>query len=63
MTAIIGILIVALLTACAHQPAKQTDIPVAYGFPAGHGEFNFPLLMGEEATLTVNQESFTLEWK
>lgn len=47
----------------SRQFAADLDIPVAYGFPAGHGEFNYPLLMGEEATLTVNQESFTLEWK
>ena len=44
------------------QFLKDLDIPVAYGFPAGHGEKNYPLLMGEQARLSVTQDSFILEW-
>ena len=44
------------------QFLKDLDVPVAYGFPAGHGENNYPLLMGEKSRLTVTQDSFTLEW-
>ncbi|MBR3538831.1 MAG: LD-carboxypeptidase [Eubacterium sp.] len=44
------------------QFLKDLDIPVAYGFPGGHGEKNFPLLMGEKVRLSVTQDSFTLEW-
>lgn len=38
------------------------DIPVAFGFPAGHGETNYPLLMGESVWLDVAEGSYTLEW-
>ena len=38
------------------------DIPVAFGFPAGHGETNYPLLMGEKIRLTVDQKQFKIEW-
>ena len=38
------------------------DIPVASGFPAGHGKVNFPLLMGEKVRLTVDQKQFRIEW-
>lgn len=43
---------------------QDLDIPVAYGFPAGHGERNFPLLMNEQATLDVGgaDKDFTLQW-
>ena len=44
------------------QFLKDLDVPVAYGFPAGHGEKNYPLLMGEKVRLTVTQNDFTLEW-
>ncbi|MBR2761423.1 MAG: LD-carboxypeptidase [Solobacterium sp.] len=40
----------------------DADIPVAYGFPAGHGEANYPLLMGEKARLEVTEDSYTIEW-
>lgn len=45
------------------QFLKDLDIPVAFGFPAGHGERNYPLLLGEEVTLDVGEDSFTVEWK
>ena len=38
------------------------DIPVAFGFPAGHGEVNYPLLMGETVNLSVSDGSYTIEW-
>ena len=44
------------------QFLKDLDVPIAYGFPAGHGEKNYPLLMGEKVRLTVTQDDFTLEW-
>lgn len=39
----------------------DTDIPVAFGFPAGHGTRNYPLLMGEKVQLVVTDEYFTLK--
>lgn len=44
------------------QFLKDLDIPIAYGFPGGHGEKNYPLLMGEKVRLNVTRDSFTLEW-
>ena len=38
------------------------DAPVAFGFPAGHGDANYPLLMGTTAHLSVTADSFTLSW-
>ena len=38
------------------------DVPVAFGFPAGHGKRNYPLLMGAEARLEVRDGSFTISW-
>lgn len=36
------------------------DIPVAFGFPAGHGDSNYPMLMGEMAKIEVGADSYTL---
>ena len=44
------------------QFLKDLDVPIAYGFPAGHGEKNYPLLMGAKVRLSVTQDSFTIEW-
>ena len=44
------------------QFLEEYDIPVAFGFPAGHGEMNYPLLLGEEASLNVTEDGCTLEW-
>lgn len=41
---------------------SDVDVPVAYGFPAGHGQVNYPLLMGEEVRLDVGEKEFTLKW-
>jgi muramoyltetrapeptide carboxypeptidase len=40
----------------------DADIPVAFGFPAGHGSLNYPLLLGEKVRLQVTSDDFTLEW-
>ncbi|MCR5732047.1 MAG: LD-carboxypeptidase [Sphaerochaetaceae bacterium] len=45
------------------QFLSDLDIPVAFGFPAGHGDNNYPLLMGVKAHLEVDRESFTLRVK
>ena len=39
------------------------DIPVAFGFLAGHGEVNYPLLMGEQVRLSVTGGNYTLAWE
>ena len=41
----------------------DSDIPVAFGFPAGHGDVNYPLLMGENVHVSITENSYTLEWK
>lgn len=41
---------------------NDLDIPVAFGFPAGHGEVNCPLLMGETVHVSVSGGSYTVEW-
>ncbi len=46
----------------SRQFLSDLDIPVAFGFPAGHGDVNYPLLMGAEAILDVSAESYTLSW-
>ena len=33
-----------------------------FGFPAGHGGTNYPLLMGEKIRLTVDQKQFKIKW-
>lgn len=38
------------------------QMPVAFGFPAGHAEVNYPLLMGSTVKLDVKKDSYTLEW-
>ncbi len=40
----------------------DADIPIAFGFPAGHGNVNYPLLMGEKVRLQVGGEGVSLEW-
>lgn len=44
----------------ARQFLAGIDVPVAFGFPAGHGGVNYPLLMGERAHLKVDSDSFSL---
>lgn len=40
----------------------ERDIPVAFGFPAGHGSVNYPLLMGVKLKLEVSEECYSLTW-
>ncbi|MBQ9593879.1 MAG: LD-carboxypeptidase [Lachnospiraceae bacterium] len=44
------------------QFLKDLDIPVAFGFPAGHGDMNYPLLLGEKVRLNVAEDYYTLEY-
>ena len=44
----------------AKSNLADLDIPVAFGFPAGHGEKNYPLLMGAVAELNVGAENYVL---
>ena len=46
----------------SRQFLNDRNIPVAFGFPAGHGEVNYPLMMGTKLKLDVNEDSYTLEW-
>ncbi len=39
------------------------DVPVAFGFPAGHGQTNYPLLMGEQVHVTVYDYTYTIDWE
>lgn len=41
---------------------RGLEIPMAFGFPAGHGGVNWPLLMGAKAHLAVTDGSFRIEW-
>lgn len=46
----------------SRQFLEGRDIPVAFGFPAGHGSVNYPLLLGARVRLDVRDGHFTLEW-
>ena len=39
---------------------KDYDIPVAYGFPVGHVDENYPMIEGAEVTLVVNDDGSEL---
>lgn len=45
------------------QFLQDLAIPVAFGFPAGHDDINYPLLMGSKVMLKVDEDSYTIEWK
>ena len=47
----------------SRQFPELSGIPAAFGFPAGHGDVNYPLLMGETVRLSVNEAYFTLDWE
>ena len=48
----------------SRQFLNHIDVPVAFGFPAGHADdANYPLLMGETAHLDVSADGFTLSWE
>lgn len=46
----------------SRQFAPDLDIPIAYGFPAGHGDVNYPLLMGAAARLEIADGTISLSW-
>ena len=39
---------------------KEYDYPVSFGFPAGHGQKNYPLYFGRKAKLKVGKDSVKL---
>ncbi len=45
------------------QFPELANVPVAFGFPAGHGDANYPLLMGAKVTLRVADGNCYLDWK
>ena len=45
-----------------NQYTKNLNVPVCYGFPAGHGEANMPLLLGASVTLTVTTVNATVDF-
>ena len=46
----------------SRQFLDGVDVPVIFGFPSGHGETNYPLLMGATAKMEVSEQSCTLSW-
>ena len=46
----------------SRQFIKDLNVPVVFDFPAGHGDNNYPLLMGNKVRLEVNDDNYTLEW-
>lgn len=46
----------------SRQNIAGLEVPVAFSFPAGHGDVNYPLLMGVKVRLEVSDGSFTLSW-
>lgn len=39
------------------EAVKEYDFPVCFGFPAGHGNKNYPLFLGRETVLNVNEKT------
>ncbi len=37
--------------------AKEYNFPVSFGFPAGHGDKNFPMILGREVELNVTKKN------
>lgn len=46
----------------SRQFLDDLEIPVAFGFPCGHADVNYPLLLGVPAKLKVEENSFTLSF-
>lgn len=46
-----------------HRYVQPLQIPVCFGYPAGHQSDNRPVIMGAEATLTVGNTGATVSWK
>jgi muramoyltetrapeptide carboxypeptidase len=45
-----------------YEAVREYDYPVMFGFPAGHGARNLPLIMGRSATLEVMDEGSNLHF-
>jgi len=41
---------------------NEYEIPVVFGFPAGHGEKNFPMILGREIELIVSKEGADIKF-
>ena len=41
---------------------NEYKIPVVFGFPAGHGEKNFPMILGREIELIVSKEGADIKF-
>ncbi len=46
----------------SRQFLEGRQIPVAFGFPAGHDDVNYPLLMGAKLKLEVREDGYTMDW-
>jgi muramoyltetrapeptide carboxypeptidase len=44
------------------EAVEEYDYPVCFGFPAGHIDDNFALVLGREAELKVNEEEVSLKF-
>ncbi|MDR1417213.1 MAG: hypothetical protein LBJ57_07340 [Prevotellaceae bacterium] len=45
-----------------YEHAKPLNIPLAFGFPAGHQSPNMALSLGRKALLTVDNEHAALQY-
>ena len=52
-------------TACEiiAEHVEDYDYPVAFGFPAGHDGTNYPLILGKDMSLQVNEQSVVVSQK
>ena len=41
---------------------KEYDFPVSFGFTAGHGEKNYPMILGREINLEVSKQQSTINF-
>ena len=41
---------------------REYDFPVSFGFPAGHGEKNYPMILGREINLKVSKQQSTINF-
>ena len=41
---------------------REYDFPVSFGFPAGHGEKNYPMILGRETNLEVSKQQSTINF-
>lgn len=46
----------------SRQLLTDCDLPIAFGFPAGHGAVHYPLLMGAEVELAVDKDQYRITW-